>query len=599
MSPDASAPARIIFAVPAFEPMTHRVHFALEVRGVDRPTIDLVLPVWAPGAYELRESAREVRDFRALRPGTGDPLRVERVEKNRWRVHAGGAEAVEVRYTVYGHDLADDGLDVSEEHLYLTATRCFPYVEGREREPIDVVLPLPPGWKAYAELARISENPVRFRARDFEQLVDSPIDAGTPVHTTVRPGGIPHHIVLCGRGNYELHRVEQDVQKVVEAHLRYFGDSPLDSYTFLFHLTEKRDGGLEHQASTSIVIERGSFAPDEVYEKSFLGVVSHEYFHLWNVKRIRPTVLGPFDFTRENYTHLLWWMEGTTDYVSTLLLRHAGLLPPAKYLAQVAELARRFLQTPGRHLKSLEEASFTAWIDLYRPYEESRNTSVSYYVKGHLVSLALDLELRARTDNVQSLQPVFRHLWTEYGRKNRGIGEDELQGILESVTGVSLGEFFDRYVRGTAELPIDQFARHAGLAFGPAPKPKEAEGSEPGYLGIETANDGGRLRIREVLDGGPARRAGLSPGDELVALDGAKVLYDGFAETMKKYPAGKEVEVTVFRRGLLRTVPVTPIAQPPAKYVVTPVDSPSELARKIYQSWLEAPWEPAKPAADR
>jgi predicted metalloprotease with PDZ domain len=597
MTPSPSEPARIVYAVSSFEPGTHRAHFALEVRGVDRPTLDLVMPVWAPGAYEIRESAREVRELRALRPGTGEALRVERVEKNRWRIHAEGLSTVEVRYTVYGHDLLDDGFDVTDEHLYLTATRCFPFVDGRETEPVDVVLPLPPGWKAYAELPLLSENPVRFRARDFEELVDTPIDAGTPVHTTVHPNGIPHHIVLCGRGNYELHRLEADIQRIAEAQIRYMGDSPLSSFTFFYHLSDKRDGGLEHRASTSIVIERNSFRPNDAYEKNVLGVTSHEYFHLYNVKRIRPSVLGPFDFTRENYTHLLWWMEGTTDYVSELMLRHAGLLSPAKYLGHVADLAKRYLQTPGRLNRSLEEASFTAWVDLYRPYEESRNQSVSYYTKGHLVSLALDLEIRARTDGERSLQTVFRHLWREYGTKGLGIEEDALQGILESATGLPLGEFFDRYVRGTHELALDAFVRHAGLSFGPASKPKETDEAEPGYLGIETANDGGRLRVREVLDGGPARRAGLSPGDEIVALDGAKVLYDGFSDAMKRFPAGSEVEVTVFRRGLLRTIPVSPIAQPPAKYAFTPVPEPTETQKRIYLGWLEAPWEPAKPAS--
>jgi predicted metalloprotease with PDZ domain len=588
--------AEIIYTVRSMEPEAHRVHFSVEVRGITKPTVDLVLPVWAPGAYVIRESAREVRELTALRPNTGEALVVDRVEKNRWRVHTNGARSIEARYTVYGHELVDDGFDVSDEHLYLTATRCFPWVDGREWEPLELVLHLPPTWKVFGELPRLGENPPRLRARNFDELVDTPIEAGTAVHALVRPGGIPHHLVLCGKGNYELHRVEQDVQKIVEAHQAYMGVTPMPSYTFLFHLTDRRDGGLEHKASTSIVIERNSFQPLDQYER-FLDVVSHEYFHLYNVKRIRPKVLGPFDFNRENYTKLLWWMEGTTDYVGTLLVRRAGLLTPKRYLAQVAELGRRFLSVPGRHVRSLEESSFITWIDLYKAFEETRNQSVSYYVKGHLVSLCLDLDIRARTQNERSLQTVFHRLWSEYGAKDRGLEEGELQGVVEEVTGLELDPFFVKYVRGTVELPIDTYVREAGLTFGPAPKPPDSDEPEPGYLGIETANEGGRVKVREIYDGSPARRAGLSPGDELVAFDGSRVLFDGFAETMKRYPAGTNLEVTVFRRGLLRSLPVTTGAPPPMKYLLKPTESASELAQKIYQSWLDAPWEPAKPPA--
>jgi predicted metalloprotease with PDZ domain len=594
MAPPSAERAKIVYTLSSFEASTHRANFSLEVRGIDRSAVDVILPVWAPGAYEIRETAREIRELRAVAPESGRELRVERVEKNRWRVHTGGAPEVEIRYVAYGHDLVDDGFDVSEEHVFLTATRCFPWVEGRDREPLEVVLNVPAHWKVYAELPRLRENPTRLRARDYEELVDTPIEAGTPVHTTILPGGIPHHLVFCGPGNYELHRVEQDVQKIVEAQMRFMGVSPLSSYTFLFHLTDRRDGGLEHLASTSIVLERNSFRPLDQYDR-FLSVVSHEYFHLYNVKRIRPKVLGPFDFNRENYTHLLWWMEGTTDYVSDLLTRHAGVLSTKRYLAHVADLAKRELMTPGRHRTSLEAASYQTWVDLYRPFEETRNQSINYYVKGHLVSLGLDLEIRTRTQNERSLETVFRYLWKEYGAKGRGLEEGELQPALESATGLELGEFFDRYVRGTVELPLDAFARQAGLTFGPAPKPADSEDPDPGYLGIETMNEGGRAKIREVLDGTPARQAGLSPGDEIVAFDGGRVLFEGFADALKRLPPGTEVEVTVFRRGLLRTIPLTTGAPPAPKYVFRSFAGATDLEKRIHQSWLDAPWEAPKP----
>ncbi len=595
--------ARILYTLRSFEPKSHRGSFSLEIRGITGPEVEIVLPVWAPGAYELRESAREVGEVSARSAaGAVRELTVERRAKNRWRVVTQGAAAVEFLYSVYGHDLLDDGIDFTDEHAFLNATRCLPWVAGREAEPVEIVLNLPAGWSAHAELPRLGEHPVRFRAPNYEALVDAPIDAGRPTVLTLHPAGIPHHIVICGGpGNYELHRLEQDVARIVEAQIRYVGSSPLASFTFFLHLHDRRDGGLEHANSTSLVVERSSFKPRESYDR-FLTLVSHEYFHLYNVKRIRPKVLGPFDFDRENYTRLLWWMEGTTDYAAGLLVRRAGLFTPSAYLQYLAEKVRLLLASPGRHHRSAEEASYLAWIDRYRPYEETQNQSVDYYVKGHVASACLDLELRARTENRLGLEDVVRHLWAEYGRTGRGLEEGELPSVVERVSGIDLGSFFARYIAGTEDPPIAEAARHAGLAFGPAPKPAPngIEPTEPAYLGVELRSEGDRARIAEVRDGTPARRAGLSPGDEVVALDGYRVLFAGFGEALKRYAPGEEVKVDLFRRGVLRRVPVVVGSPPPAKYAFTPLEDPPMLARQIYARWLEAPWEPASaPAISR
>jgi predicted metalloprotease with PDZ domain len=588
----------ITYTLLGFDPATHRAQFSLAVPLREgEAEVEIVLPLWAPGAYEIRESAREVREVTARRPADGTPLPVERRAKNRWKVAAPAEPAIEFRYVVYGHDLSDDGFDVTDEHIYLNATRCLPWVEGRSHEPVELALHLPAGWKAFAELPRLAESPVRYRARDYEELVDTPVDCGTPVELELRAGGIPHRLLVCGGpGNFEAHRLEEDVRRIVEAQIRFFGGSPLASYTFFVHLSDRRGGGLEHRASTSIVVERTTFRPAESYDR-FLTVVSHEYFHLYNVKRIRPRALGPFDLTREVYTRQLWWMEGTTDYAAHLLVRRAGLFTPSKYLGQVAELARKYLRVPGRAVRSLEEGSFCAWIDLYRPYEETRNQSVSYYLKGYLVSLALDLEIRHRTDDRVRLDDVFRRLWGDHARSGRGLEEEELFAVISSVAGSDLGGFFDRYIRGTAELDLDAFARYAGLRFGPAPKPPDpADAATPVDLGIETAPNGERIRIKEVLDGTSGRRAGLTPGDEIVGFDGVRVVATELAGALQRYVPGDVVTVDLFRRGVLRHVRVEAAPAPPAKYAFTPDPTADEGARRIYASWLDAPWEPPPPA---
>ncbi|MCI4348692.1 MAG: PDZ domain-containing protein [Thermoplasmata archaeon] len=582
------------YSVAVERPTDHRAQFEIGIEAGPGPSVDIVLPVWVPGSYVLRPTARNLRGMRAALAPTGPELPLERTEKSRWRVTTSTPQPLRVRYEVYGHDIIVEALDVTPEHLFLNAALCLPYVDGRKDEPCELAVHVSPDWKVYTELAEIGRNPPTFRAANYDELVDSPIDCGTPTVLTATARGVPHRIVLCGKGgNYEAHRLESDLGKIGEAVAKLFGELPMPSYTYFFHLVDRRDGGLEHRTSTSIVVPRTIFRPESDYQ-SFLSLAAHEYFHLFNVKRIRPKVLGPFDYTKENYTRLLWAMEGTTDYYGPLLLRRAGLLTPAKYLEGVAKNARRYLDTPGRLVTSLEDASFGTWLDLYQPYEETVNQSVSYYLKGGLVSLCLDLEIRKRTENRASLDDVWRRLWRDYGAKDRGLEEDAIPRLASEVSGFDLTEFFQRYVGGTAELDLAGVARHAGLEFGPKEKgPEPEEDGEPGYLGVDVENANGLTKIRTVRDGSPARRAGLSPGDEIVALDSSRVPFDQFAAALKRFPPGSGVDVALFRRGWLTHVAVTTGKGLSEKFRFRPLPDADALAQKIYASWLEAPWEPA------
>ena len=350
-------------------------------------------------------------------------------------------------------------------------------------------------------------------------------------------------------GNFEAHRLEADLTKIVEATAKLFGELPSERYTFFFHLTDRRDGGLEHRSSTSIVVPRTIFRPESDYQ-SFLRLSSHEYFHRYNVKRIRPKVLGPFDYTKENYTHLLWAMEGTTDYYTPLLVRRAGIISASKYLEGIAKDIRRYREIPGRLVTSLEEASFGTWVDLYQKYEETDNQSVSYYLKGGLVSLCLDLEIRHRTENRSSLDDVMRSLWREYGTKEIGLGEEELLAVAQRVTGLDLSEFFRRYVSGTDEVDFASFARFAGLALAPEVKKEEpGEDAAAGYLGIEFDNSNGWTRVRSVRSGTPAawrrslpggrdRRPRWMPGLVRPVRERAQALPGGFGGRPRHLPTG-------------------------------------------------------------
>ncbi len=582
---------QIRYVASAAEPSDHRGEFAIDLDGVTEPSLDLVLPAWVPGSYHILPYSRTFGELKAVRPSDGRPLPVARVDKARWRVSTQGESRVRVEYSVYGHDLVTEGFDLTPEHLLLNAGLCLPYADGHRSEPVEVELKVPADWTVVTELAPVEGAARRFSARDYDELVDQPIDAGTPIVVTIRPKGIPHRIVLCGEGgNYELARLEEDLAKIVTSAIDLVGGTPLTSYTFFYHLTDRPDGGLEHASSNSCVIARTAFRPKENYLR-FLDLTSHEYFHLYNVKRILPKAFQPFDYTREVYTRLLWWMEGSTDYFGYLVLRRAGLVTPAQYLEHYAKGIKRYLETPGRRI-SLEDASFLSWIDHYQPYEETPNRSISYYLKGELVTLALDLEIRHATENRASVETVLRTLWTEYGAVGRGLQEDELLLVANRATGLDLGGFFARYVSGSDDLDFDAVGRHAGLSFGPKPKPPDDDTDDPGYLGLTVEDSGGVPRVRVALSGGPGRRAGLTPGDEIVALDGVRVRYDGFEKALGRYPAGSPVELAIFRRGYLRRVTVTTGPPPPEKYAFRQVADPDPIARRVYEGWLGVPWEP-------
>jgi predicted metalloprotease with PDZ domain len=565
----------------------------LRISEPEAATIDIVLPSWIPGSYQIQDQAKFVRSVEARVRGNGTGPKVDRVGKSRWRVTLDSPRPLEFRYEVYAHALLTDGVDLTAEHLWLNAGMCLPYVDGHKDEPYDLLLDIPTDWRVWTDLELISRAPPRYRAASYDELVDSPVDCGLPVEIETRARGATHRLVICGQGgNFEPHRLVDDIRRIAEAAMALFDERTPRPYTFFLHLSDFRDGGLEHRNSNACVFERNSFQPVSSYRK-VLSVLSHEYIHRYLVKGIRPRVLGPFDYEHEVHTRLLWLMEGTTDYYAPLLLRRADLVPTKPFLAKWSEQVAEYLQIPGRHARSLEEASFLSWIDLYRPFEDTPNVSVSYYLKGALVSCALDLELRHRTGNQKSLDDVMRHLWARYGVPDQGLGETEFPEIVHAATGEDIREFHRRYIAGTEELDFATVLGYAGLGFKPKERPAEdGEGELPGHLGVRVGTEEGRVRIRSVLEGGPAHRAGLAAGDELVAFNGARLDPVRFDRWMLRYPPGTEVDVAFFSRGVLSHAKLTLGDPPPTGFLTPPVENPTPLQRQIYEGWLADKWSP-------
>ena len=568
------------------EPQTHHLHVSL---ALDAPVgeVELFMPVWTPGSYLVREFARHVEGLEAS-DEAGRALPVTRLDKHRWRVEAGGAARATVRYRVYANELTVRTSHVDGTHAFVSPAGVFLGVRGREDQPHRVVVDAPAGWRVATAL---EGGPTEFTARDFDELVDSPLEIGTHEVATFEAMGARHELAVWGRGNLDLGRFVADVKRIVEAHGAFFGGLPYRRYVFIVHLAAKGRGGLEHRDSTVLLIPRHAFADRDGWEDA-LGLVSHEFFHLWNVKRLRPAALTPYRYDGEQYTRLLWWFEGATSYYEGLALVRAGLLSPARWLEGLGRRFTALARTPGAAKLPVDQSSLVSWVKLYRPDENTGNSAVSYYLKGELVALALDLALRRAG---HSLDEVLRQLWARH--REGGVPEDGVERLVAELLGEPAARLlFDRWVRGTGPLEPDLSLvglrlRHR-TSRGPEDKggkPAKPEEGTPGWLGAELSS-GPRLTVSSVREGSPAWRAGLTAEDELVAEGGFRLDKGSLAERLKERGPGGTLRLTLFRRDELLEVAV-PLAAPPEDAAwLEPVDDPSEEQRSAFQSWCGAPW---------
>jgi predicted metalloprotease with PDZ domain len=601
--------AHIHYIVSMPRPETHLFHVEMQVKDVDQPVCDLVMPSWTPGSYLIRDFARHVQEFSPMSMSTGQPLPWRKLNKNTWQVEDPGREGIVVRYKVYANELTVRTSHLDTSHGYFNGATLFMYVDGQRHAPASLAVTSPfPDWKVStglprlpAELVSASEGNGRhvspgedslvrhnFRADDYDHLIDCPVEIGNHRLVSFDVDGVLHQVALWGHGNEDTVRLRHDLQAVVQAGRDLFAGLPYDYYLFILHLTEARRGGLEHRNSSTNAVSRWSFRKPQDYERT-IDLLAHEFFHVWNVKRIEPASFTQMEYRWETYTRLLWVMEGFTTYYTPVLLRRAGLISPQRLLDRFAEQVLRLLQTPGRHLQSAEAASFDAWIKFYRPDENTQNTSVSYYLKGALIAMLLDLEIRERTGNRHSLDDVMAATYREFTLRGRGIHDDDFQGICERVAGSSLQQFFDDYVRGVAELPFEASLAKAGLSLTFGWKGDEY-GERAAGLGIRVRTDQGRTVVDTVFADGPAYHTDISPGDEILALDGFRVTKETIGDRLAERSPGERVTLTYFRRDELRETRLTLGQRPYNRLAIRPQPDAAPGQQAVYEGWLHAAW---------
>ncbi len=603
----------------------HLVHVELRFAPpAGAASVDLALPAWCPGSYLIRDYARFVRDFTVI-ADDGTARAATKVDKSTWRVTAGDARELVVRYAVYGHELSVRTNHIDAEHAFLHGPATFAYPIHARAAAIEVSLTAPAGWTVVsptddAPLLRAPSldgrgtppagstaewrcgsldgrgtppagSTAEWRCGSIDALYDQPIHVAREVRVVrVAAARVPVRLAIWGErapgGVFDEARLACDLAPIVDDHVARFGEAPFADYTFILMLAHEAYGGLEHRASSVNLYHPHFGATRKAYE-GLLELLSHELFHAWNGKRIAPRALsdGAFDYAREAYTPCLWVMEGLTSHYDRFALRTSGRISAKSLLDRVLDDWSRLQATPGRARTSLEQSSFDAWIKLYKPDESNLNTTVSYYLKGGLAMFALDLEIRRRSHGAKSLDDVLRVLWRATACR---ASRTPMTCSRSSRTrpGLSLADVFDRQIRGTADPELAAELAYVGLELRASADPAQlADGASAVWLGAQTAG----CKVTGVFDGTPAADAGLSPGDEIVALDGFRTTTDAeLRGLVAARRAGDAIRLAVFRRARLIELAVVVASAPPTRWeIVAHADAGSAAAR--YAAWIGEP----------
>lgn len=587
-------PIRYSVSFPA--PHTHYVEVEAWVPTSGAADVDLMMAVWTPGSYLVREYAKHVDDLTAQTPD-GKKLGVSKTRKNRWRIATGGADEVRVSYRVYGRTMSVQMNWIDDSFALLNGAATFLTLADDVSRPHEVTVEPAQGWKSV--IAGLPDapggKPNHFLAEDFDELVDGPIYAGNPAVYEFEVDGVPHLLVNEGEGGlWDGPRSAKDVEAIVRVQRDFWGFLPYKRYVF-FNILGESGGGLEHKNSTVLMASRWATRTRSSY-LGWLNLVSHEFFHVWNVKRLRPIELGPFDYENEVQTPSLWIAEGITAYYDRLFVRRAGLCTTAEFLAgdppsfgndQTLSEVERLQTTHGRLVQSLADSSLDTWIKLYRRDENTPNMSISYYVKGAVVAFLLDAKIRKTTEGAKSLDDVMRLAYPRYSGET-GFTAEQFEAMASEVAGTDLSDFFDRAIRSTEELDYDEAFDWFGLRFS-KDKNRKATSSKKrakGWLGISAKNEDGRLMVTQVKRETPGYEAGFNVGDEILGIGEDRIPAGQWSKRLEYFEPGDKVSILIARRDRFRRLEATFGQEPPRDWTLEALPTPSDAQKKHRANWL-------------
>lgn len=513
----AKAQVKIGFEVSFKEPQAHYAEVQMNISGLTKDYVDVKMPVWTPGSYLVREFEKSVEEFKAT--AGGKTVKVEKVRKNAWRIFSGKAANIQITYRVYAFEISVRTPFIDESHAFLSPTGIFMHPDGMISSPSTVkIVPFNTWSKVSTGLEPVAGQAFTYHAKDFDILYDSPIEVGNQDVFEFNAAGVRHEVAMYGGGNYDKEKLKVDMAKIVEQATAVYGENPNKHYVFIVHNFVRGGGGLEHLNSTTLGATRDAYNTESGY-KGFLALVAHEYHHLWNVKRLRPVALGPFDYDNENYTTNLWVAEGFTSYYENKFMRKAGFNNDAQFATDLIGAVGTVVNTPGAKYQSAAASSYDAWIIGYRPNENSKNNSISYYSKGEVVGILMDLEIINATKGAKSLDDVMKAMYLQCKKLKRGYTDAEFKAMVEKVSGISFTSFWAKYVNGVDDVEYEKYFGYAGINV-------STENATPGKpvtgASGQLTNDG-TIAITSVTRNSAAWVGGLNVNDEILTVDGTTI----------------------------------------------------------------------------
>lgn len=588
MNTSINAQNKITYEISFSEPQAHYVDVAMQISGLKGEYLDLKMPVWTPGSYLIREFSKNVESFEAFNTA-GASLNAQKVNKNTWRVTTQKNASIKVSYRVYAFEISVRTSFVDESHAFLSPAGIFMYPEGQLNMASTITIKPYKNWTKISTGLEVAGSKANtFNAPDFDVLYDSPFEIGNQDIFEFNAAGVKHEVAMYGGGNYDKDILKTDMAKIVVEQTKTFGVNPNKRYVFIVHNLNLNGGGLEHLNSTVLGASRNSYT-SEAGLLRFLNLVSHEYFHLWNAKRLRPIALGPFNYNEENYTTNLWIVEGFSNYYQGIYTKRAGLQSSESFIKNLANTINQVENQPGNRVDPVSQSSFDAWIKLYRPNENSTNSTISYYSKGSLIALIMDLEIIHSTAGKSGLDEVMKAMYDEYFvKKARGYTDAEFKAMAEKIAGKSFDSIYADYIHGVKTIDYTTYLNYAGLTL-----IDDAASANDAYLGASTSLKNGKIIISKVSRESPAWVGGLNVNDEILTMNDQQInaISDPRLSEVDMFIANKrvgdKVKVQVNRDSQLLNIDVVLVRNPNHKFRIAALEVATPAQVAVMKRWLK------------
>ncbi|MBC8197424.1 MAG: M61 family metallopeptidase [Candidatus Marinimicrobia bacterium] len=575
----------IQYDISILEPQTHQLNVKMKfsISGIN--SIQLQMPVWTPGSYKIRDFSRHISNENIHIDG--EETMFERLDKCTWEIkNSNNGREIQFEYKAYAHEMTVRTSFIDHTQAILNGASLFLYSPHLKNNNIKIKLNYPKKWKNIVTGLEYDNTNNFYLAENYDQLIDTPILIGNPHIHNFDIAKKPHTFAIVGKGNYDIKPILKNTKTIISEFKKIFNDLPYDKYAFITHLYDSQYGGLEHLNSCHIIFDRWQFKDRNKYIK-FISLVAHEYFHTFNVKRIRPKELGPFNYQTEHYSKMLWLAEGVTSYYDEYILKRAGIINVKEYFDLLNLNFIRYFAIPGKQVLSTKDASFLAWIKLYIQDENAINTSISYYLTGGFISLILDLKLRELTNSEKSLDDVYKILWNKFKKSGDGVTENEFFQICKNVCGEDL-IFIKKYLDTTMEIDFKSAFEPFGLIFTPSYKKDDDKTSS--WIGV-VFDPKDKLTIKMIKSNGPAWNSNLSPGDEIIAVNNSRLTLENKDKLLNTLQINTPALFLINRMGDIIELEIIPTCAPFNKFELKKVDKPQKQQIKLYENWLNCKWD--------